>query len=80
MSSKKCFTLRITRSAIAFIIGFVTLILISTQLSHAQAPNFTGRYIAAISDGDFLASTYSDGKLPAPGVSDQLSIVILPLN
>jgi hypothetical protein len=24
----------------------------------AQAPKFTGRYIAAISDDDFLASTY----------------------
>lgn len=72
--------MRISRSAIAFIIGFVTLILISTQLSNAQAPNFTGRYIAAISDGDFLANTYSDGKLPAQGVTDQLSIITLPLD
>ncbi|NMF63563.1 lactonase family protein [Brasilonema octagenarum] len=91
MNSKKRFALK-TRSAIlvprgyaiAFIIAFLTLILISTQLSNAQSlkqlPRFAGRYIAAISDGDFLASTYSDGKLPAPGVSDQLSILTLPLN
>lgn len=44
-----------------------------------QTLNFSGRYLAAISDGDFLASTYADGKLPAPGVSDRLSILMLPL-
>lgn len=58
--------------------------MISTQISDAQLlkqlPSFTGRYIAAISDGDFLASTYSDGKLPASGVTDRLSILTLPLN
>ena len=78
MSSKKRFTLRITRSAIAFIFGCLALIFISTQLSDAQPlkqlPEFTGHYIAAISDGDFLASTHADGNLPAPGVSDCLSI------
>lgn len=46
----------------------------------AQAPKFTGRYIAAISDDDFLASTYGDGKLPTPTVGDKLSIIGLPLN
>lgn len=46
----------------------------------AQAPNFAGRYIAAISDDDFLASTYGDGKLPTPTVGDKLSILTLPLN
>jgi DNA-binding beta-propeller fold protein YncE len=66
--------------SMAFIIGFIAIISISTQLSHAQVPGFTGRYIAALSDGDFLASTYVDGKLPAPGVSDRLSILSLPLN
>ncbi|KAM3112519.1 beta-propeller fold lactonase family protein [Phormidesmis sp. 146-33] len=80
----KNFNLSITRSAIAFIIGCLTCISISTQLSNPQPTQqlleFTGRYIAAISDGDFLASTYADGKLPAQGVSDQLSIVTLPLN
>lgn len=45
-----------------------------------QAPSFNGRYIAAISDDDFLASTYGDGKLPTPTVGDKLSIIGLPLN
>jgi DNA-binding beta-propeller fold protein YncE len=89
MSSKKYFNLGVPHRAIrvlhnsfrvAFIIGFLATILISTQLSHAQLPEFTGRYIAALSDGDFLASTYVDGKLPAPGMSDRLSILSLPLN
>ena len=45
-----------------------------------SSPNFTGRYIAAISDGDFLASTYHDGKLPNPNTAiDQLSIIPLPM-
>jgi hypothetical protein len=45
-----------------------------------SSPNFTGRYIAAISDGDFLASTYHDGKLPNSNAAiDQLSIIPLPL-
>jgi DNA-binding beta-propeller fold protein YncE len=84
MTSKKTVVTRIIRSAFAFMIGFLTLILISTQWSDAQSqqqlPKFTGRYIAAISDDDFLASTYSDGKLPTPTVGDKLSIVALPLN
>jgi DNA-binding beta-propeller fold protein YncE len=86
MNSKKTFVMR-TRtapSAIALIIGFITLILISTRLSDAQvskqSTEFAGLYIAAISDDDFLASTYGDGKLPTPTVGDQLSIVTLPLN
>jgi DNA-binding beta-propeller fold protein YncE len=65
---------------VAVIVSFLVIISISTQPSHAQLPEFTGRYIAALSDGDFLASTYVDGKLPAPGVSDRLSILSLPLN
>lgn len=84
MSSKNRTVLRITHRAIAFILSFLALIFISTQLSEAQLsrqlPRFTGRYIATLSDGDFLASTYGDGKLPAPGVTDRLSIVNLPLN
>jgi hypothetical protein len=84
MGYRKRFTLRMTQNAIAFFIGCFTVVLVSTQIINAQSPNqlsaFTGRYIAAISDGDFLASTYSDGKLPTPGTTDQLSIVMLPLN
>jgi DNA-binding beta-propeller fold protein YncE len=84
MDSKKRFALKMTRIAIAFTISFLTLIFISTQFSDAQSrsqlPKFTGRYIAAIADDDFLASTYGDGKLPTPTVGDKLSIVTLPLN
>jgi hypothetical protein len=84
MDSKKRLALKMTRIAIAFTIGFLTLIFISTQLSDAQSlsqlPKFTGRYIAAIADDDFLASTYGDGKLPTPTGGDKLSIVTLPLN
>jgi DNA-binding beta-propeller fold protein YncE len=75
---------RITDRAIAFIISLFVPILISIQFVDArsvpQIPKFSGSYIAAISDGDFLASTYADGKLPAPGVTDRLSILPLPLN
>jgi DNA-binding beta-propeller fold protein YncE len=75
---------RIIHQTIAFSIGFCLAILISIQLVDArslpQLPKFSGSYIAAISDGDFLASTYADGKLPAPGVTDRLSILPLPLN
>ncbi|NJK52031.1 MAG: hypothetical protein HC936_02960 [Leptolyngbyaceae cyanobacterium SU_3_3] len=73
-----------SKNWIAFIFSFLALIFISTHLSHAQPSSqlsrFTGRYIATLSDGDFLASTYVNGKLPAPGVHDQLSIVNLPLS
>jgi 6-phosphogluconolactonase (cycloisomerase 2 family) len=46
-----------------------------------QSVGLTGRYIAAISDADFLASTYKDGKLPKRDVNlvDRLSIITLPL-
>jgi DNA-binding beta-propeller fold protein YncE len=84
MDSKKRPAWKMTRIAIAFTIGFLTLIFISTQFSAAQSlpqlPNFTDRYIAAIADDDFLASTYGDGKLPTPTGGDKLSIVTLPLN
>jgi 6-phosphogluconolactonase (cycloisomerase 2 family) len=83
MSQKHLYR-KIAQSAISFIIGFLTLILISTQLSNSQSlqqpPKFTGRYIAAITDDDFLASTYADGKLPTPTVGDKLSIIGLPLD
>jgi hypothetical protein len=77
---------RITHQTIAFLVGFSLAILISIQLNYArslpQVPKVSGSYIAAISDGDFLASTctYDDGKLPSPGVTDRLSIVPLPFN
>lgn len=74
-----------------FVVGLTAIALIPALIQTgeagllkqlSQAPNFTGRYIAAISDGDFLASTYHDGKLPKPEASapDRLSIITLPLN
>jgi DNA-binding beta-propeller fold protein YncE len=78
-----------TRNVTAVLAGLITLTLILTQqASHAQRfmsltqpPNFAGHYIAALADGDFLASTYHDGKLPEPSTaSDMLSIINLPLN
>jgi hypothetical protein len=69
----------LTTLTIALIISIQTVeVGWSQQVS--QVPNFAGRYIAAISDDDFLASTYGDGKLPTPTVGDKLSIVALPLN
>ncbi len=83
MSSKYLYR-KIAFSVIAFIAGFLATIFISTQLVDArllqQSPKFTGRYIAAIADDDFLASTYADGKLPTPTVGDKLSIIGLPLD
>ncbi|KAB8334675.1 lactonase family protein [Scytonema tolypothrichoides VB-61278] len=65
----------LTTITIALILS-IQMVEVGWSQQAAQAPNFAGRYIAAISDGDFLASTYADGKLPAPGVTDQLLIVI----
>lgn len=68
-------------TAIALVITLMRTVAGGWSQQTAQTPNFTGRYIAAISDGDFLASTYGDGKLPEPGsATDQLSIITLPLN
>ena len=81
--------MKMTRYMAAFIVAFATLTLLSTYRSIdaqqmppvSQLPNFAGRYIAAISDGDFLSSTYHDGKLPKPNsATDTLSLVKLPLN
>ncbi|WP_146138298.1 hypothetical protein [Chamaesiphon polymorphus] len=84
MEHERYLGLRINRIAIAFLVGIFLAILISIQLNYArsmpQLPKFSGSYIAAISDGDFLASTYDNGKLPAPGVTDRLSILPLPFN
>lgn len=54
---------------------------IRSQPSAARV-NFSGRYLAALSDADFLASTYADGRLPEPNpqVSDRLSLIRLPLD
>lgn len=76
-----------TQRLTAILAGLTTLALILTQpgsqaqrLSSTLPSDFAGRYIAAIADEDFLASTYHDGKLPAPNsATDTLSILNLPL-
>ena len=76
---------------IASIAGLIAITLIPALIRMSEAEgfkqlpqplSFTGSYIAAISDGDFLASTYHDGKLPKPNASvgDWLSVISLPLN
>lgn len=79
--------MKITRYIATFIAGFAALILLSIYQSIdaqplpslPQPPEFTGLYIAAIADGD-LASTYHNGRLPAPNfATDTLSIINLPL-
>jgi len=44
--------------------------------------DFSGKYIVALSDADYLASTYSNGKLPKDaGIkADKLSVIPLPLS
>ncbi|MFG6103145.1 lactonase family protein [Leptothoe sp. EHU-05/26/07-4] len=63
------------------LIGLATAVMFAyIQLVNAQIPpNFQGRYIAAISDGDMRAYAYIDGQLGDPRGPDQLSLVTLPL-
>lgn len=83
--------MRVTRKVLAFIVGFTMLTVVFPPIQPndaqrlkqlPQSPVFAGRYIAALSDGDFLASTYHDGKLPNNHATntDKLSIINLPLN
>jgi hypothetical protein len=53
---------------------------VSTQES--KSPNLEGKHLAVISDGDFFASSYVDGRLPKldPRYQDALTIIPLPLN
>lgn len=54
----------------------------NTAAELSKSVSFTGRYIMAISDSDFLASTYSDNKLPQTdsNITDKLSLIKLPLD
>ncbi len=45
-----------------------------------DVPDFQGRYIAAISDGDMRAYAYIDGQLGEPRDTDALSVISLPLD
>ncbi|MEO1001142.1 MAG: hypothetical protein AAFW69_11175, partial [Pseudomonadota bacterium] len=44
-----------------------------------QPPDFQGRYIAAISDGDMRAYAYIDGELGEKRGPDELALIGLPL-
>ena len=44
-----------------------------------QPPDFEGRYIAAISDGDMRAYAYIDGLIGEKRGPDELAIIGLPL-
>ncbi|GFE66815.1 YncE family protein [Litoreibacter roseus] len=44
-----------------------------------QPPDFEGRYIAAISDGDMRAYAYIDGQIGEKRGSDELALIGLPL-
>lgn len=44
-----------------------------------ELPAFSGRYIAAISDGDMRAYAYIDGELGPPRGRDELALIALPL-
>jgi len=44
-----------------------------------QPPDFEGRYIAAISDGDMRAYAYIDGQIGEKRGADQLALIGLPL-
>lgn len=51
--------------------------------SPSEVPAFAGRYIAAISDADMLASAYGTGQLGQPepaNAVDSLSLITLPLD
>jgi hypothetical protein len=70
------------KSLIAIMVAIALIILGQAKLAFpkSQSPDFSGRYITTISDGDFLASTYVDGKLPVTIHRDRLSIINLPIN
>lgn len=53
--------------------------LLVTPALAAEPPDFQGRYIAAISDGDMRAYAYIDGQIGEPRGTDALSLVALPL-
>ncbi len=55
------------------------MVAFSQSVSAQTPPDFQGRYIAAISDGDMRAYAYIDGQLGEPRGPDQLSLVTLPL-
>jgi DNA-binding beta-propeller fold protein YncE len=66
-------------SLIATVIILIIFVQAKSVFPKPQSPDFMGHYIAAISDGDFLASTYADDKLPVLINPDRLSLINLPI-
>ncbi len=77
--SKLLGKLTISMSVVA-IIFLLKVAYVSTQES--EPINLQGSNLVVISDGDFFASTYVDGRLPKPDprYQDALTVVPLPLN
>lgn len=59
--------------------GATCLALSAAAFADQPPPDFQGRYIAAISDGDMRAFAYIDGDLGEPRAPDALNMVPLPL-
>jgi hypothetical protein len=68
-----------------FWVGIGVLATLSVNISAVSAQTFNvnlqGRYLTVISDGDFFASTYVDGRIPGADsrYRDALTIIPLPL-
>jgi DNA-binding beta-propeller fold protein YncE len=68
-----------------FWVGIGVLATLSVNISAVSAQtsnvNLQGRYLTVISDGDFFASTYVDGRIPGADsrYRDTLTIIPLPL-
>ena len=54
------------------------LVPVATSAETVPVPDFDGRYIAAISDGDMRAYAYIDGQLGEKRGPDELALVALP--
>ncbi|MEM8625176.1 MAG: hypothetical protein AAGG47_16860 [Pseudomonadota bacterium] len=52
---------------------------VALPVTAQEQPAFSGRYIAAISDGDMRAYAYIDGELGPPRGPDELALIALPL-
>ncbi len=67
-----------TKFRTAVLLSAASLLISAPALSQ-QPPDFEGRYIAAISDGDMRAYAYIDGRIGEKRGPDELALVALPL-
>lgn len=68
------------RTRLRILTTIVTTAVANTVFATEQSPpDFQGRYIAAISDGDMRAFAYIDGNLGVPRGPDALNMITLPL-